>query len=138
MRTVTVSATVDAPAESVREAIRDIEPFMRAAGFDEVAVDGERIRVANAVGIANIELELEVVETPDAVLAYEQREGIFEEMHTEYSVTPAEGAVEVEATTSFTLDVAVVGDILDATIIKRQRRKELRAQLQYIEETVGE
>jgi len=137
MQTISVSSTIAAPAESVRETILDIEPFVRAAGFDEVAVDGERIHVANSVGIADIELELEVVEASDAVLAYEQREGIFEEMRTEYRVTPTDRAVEVAATTSFALDVAVVGGVLDATVIKRQRRRELRAQFEHIEDTVA-
>jgi len=137
METVTVSRTIAASAGAVRDAIRDIEPFMRAAGFDEVTVDGGTIRVANSVGIADIELELAVVEDPDAVLAYEQREGIFEEMRTAYGLTPTADGVEVAATTSFALDVALVGDFLDATVIRRQRRKELEAQLDYVEATAS-
>jgi hypothetical protein len=32
---------VEAPAEALREAILDVDPFMRAVGFDEVTVDGD-------------------------------------------------------------------------------------------------
>jgi len=64
-----------------------LDQFMRASGFDEVHVDGETVRVANEMGIATIELTLELVDRPDADLAYEQRKGIFEEMRTAYTVT---------------------------------------------------
>lgn len=112
----------------------DIEPFMRAAGFDDVSVDGETIHVANSVGIATIELTLERVDTPETDLAYEQREGIFEEMSTEYVVAATPDGSEVTATTEFALDLAVIGDVLDATVIKRQRRKELTAQFDWLEQ----
>ncbi|MFC6793360.1 hypothetical protein ACFQFH_02285 [Halobaculum halobium] len=49
----------------------DTEPFTNSAGFDEVSVDDRTIRVANSVGIAEINLVLEVVDDPDAVIAYE-------------------------------------------------------------------
>jgi carbon monoxide dehydrogenase subunit G len=138
MQTVTVARTIAAPAEAVREAILDVEPFMRAAGFDEVTVDGDEIHLVNRVGIATIELTLEIVDDPTAVLAYEQREGIFESMRTEYHLedTGVEGT-RVEASTDFALDVALVGDLLDSTIIRRQRRKELDAQFDHLEATVG-
>jgi carbon monoxide dehydrogenase subunit G len=137
MRTVTVTRTIAAPAEAVREAILDVEPFMRAAGFDEVAVDGDAIHIGNRVGIATIELELERVDDPTAVLAYEQREGIFESMRTEYHIEAVTDGTRVEATTDFSLDVALVGDLLDSTIIRRQRRKELDAQFDHLEATLG-
>ncbi|AXG07008.1 SRPBCC family protein [Haloplanus rubicundus] len=138
MQTVTVARTIAAPAEAVREAILDVEPFMRAAGFDEVTVDGDEIHLVNRVGIATIELGLERVDDPTAVLAYEQREGIFESMRTEYHLEDAgvEGT-RVEASTDFALDVALVGDLLDSTIIRRQRRKELDAQFDHLEVTLG-
>ncbi|MFB6256068.1 MAG: SRPBCC family protein [Haloplanus sp.] len=138
MRTVTVTRTIDAPATAVRDAITDVEPFMRAAGFDEVAVDGDHIRIGNRVGIATIELDLERVDAPEAVLAYEQREGIFESMRTVYHAEAIDSEqTRVEATTDFALDVALVGDLMDATIIRRQRTKELDAQFDHLEATLG-
>jgi carbon monoxide dehydrogenase subunit G len=137
MQTVTVTRTIAAPAEAVREAILDVEPFMRAAGFDEVTVDGDGIHLTNRVGIATIELGLEIVDDPTAVLAYEQREGIFESMRTEYHIETVTDGTRVEATTDFALDVALVGDLLDSTIIRRQRRKELDAQFDHLEATLG-
>jgi len=53
--------------------MNELDQFMRASGFDEVHVDGETVRVANEMGIATIELTLELVDRPDADLAYEQR-----------------------------------------------------------------
>jgi carbon monoxide dehydrogenase subunit G len=136
MQSVTISRTIEAPDAALREAMLDLEPFMRAAGFDSVDVDGDTIHVANTVGIATIELELAIVPDPAATLTYEQREGIFEAMRTTYTVAPTEDgdASEVTATTQFALDVAIVGDVLDATVIKRQRRAELNAQFDYLED----
>lgn len=143
MQSVSLTRTIDAQPDAVTDAMADLEPFMLAAGFDEVVVDGEELRVANLVGIAEIELVLELVEDSDAALAYEQREGIFETMVTSYAVEANEDgsddeATEVTATTEFAMDVALVGGILDATIIKRQRRKELGAQLEWLAENSGE
>jgi hypothetical protein len=137
MQTVTLTRTIPATEDAVREAMLDLEPFTRAAGFDHVEVDGSTIHVANSVGIADIELELEIVDDPDADLAYEQREGIFEAMRTTFTIMPAADGVDVTATTEFSLDVALVGEFLDATVIKRQRTKELRAQFEYLEDVAG-
>jgi hypothetical protein len=137
MQTVTVTRTVPASVEEVRDAMLDLEPFTRAAGFDEVVVDDQTIRVANKVGIATISLDLEIVDDPDATLAYEQREGIFKEMRTTFTLQPVADGTEVTATTEFALDVALVGEVLDATVITRQRRKELEAQFDYLEDFVG-
>ncbi|GAA0722022.1 carbon monoxide dehydrogenase subunit G [Halorubrum trapanicum] len=134
MNSVTLSRTIDAPPETVRDAMDDLGPFVRSSGFDDVSVDGETVRVANDVGLAAIELTLEVVDDPDADLAYEQREGIFEAMRTAYVVTPTGAGSEVTATTEFALDVALVGDLLDATVIERQRRTELSAQFDWLED----
>lgn len=134
MNSVTLSRSIDASPETVREAMTDLGPFMKASGFDEVTVDGETIRVGNRVGIASIELILEIVDDPDVDLAYEQRDGIFEEMRTEYAVVSRSDGSELTATTEFALDVPVVGDVLDSTIIKRQRRKELSAQFDWLED----
>ncbi|WP_424015312.1 SRPBCC family protein [Halorubrum xinjiangense] len=138
MNTVTPSRTIEAPPETVRDAMADVEAFVRSSGFDEVEVDGETVRVANDVGVASIELTLELVDDPDATLAYEQREGIFEAMRTEYVVAPAAEGSEVTATTEFALDVALIGDLLDATVIERQRRKELAAQFDWLEARCAE
>lgn len=132
MNSLTLSRTIDAPPAVVRESMNRLDQFMRASGFDEVSVDGNTVRVANEMGIATIELTLELVDG-DADLAYEQRDGIFDEMRTTYAVTPVSDGSEVEATTEFALDVAIVGDVLDATIIERQRRTELAAQFDWLE-----
>ncbi|WP_435075213.1 SRPBCC family protein [Halorubrum sp. HHNYT27] len=134
MNSVTLSRTIDASPTAVRESMARIDPFMRASGFDEVLVDGDTVRVANEVGIATIELTLELVDRPEADLAYEQRDGVFDEMRTAYTVAPAPDGSEVVATTEFALDVAIVGDVLDSTIIKRRRRTELTAQFDWLEE----
>jgi len=131
---VTVTRTVPTAPERVREAMADVETFMRAAGFDEVGLDGERLRIANTAGMfLEIELDLELVERSDAVLAYEQREGIFREMWTVYRVEPADGGTTVTATTEFELDVAFAGPLLDASLVTRQRRAELQRQFDYLE-----
>jgi ribosome-associated toxin RatA of RatAB toxin-antitoxin module len=114
--------------------MEDLEAFMRAAGFDEATVDGDEIGLVNRVGIATIELTLECIDDPDAVLAYEQTEGIFESMRTVYHLDDADsGGTRIEATTDFSLDVALVGDLLSATVVKHQRRRELDAQFDYLE-----
>lgn len=133
MEEVTVRMELSAPTDAVRNAIQDLKPFMKAAGFDQVDVDGDFLHVANQVGITTIELKLEIVDHPDADLAYEQREGIFEEMRTTYTVGSTSAGTKISATTQFALDIAIVGEILDSTVIKRQRRKELTAQLDWLE-----
>lgn len=137
MESITLTQTVDAPPDAVREAIQDVEPFMRAAGFDEVSVEGDRMHIANGFALAQISLELDLVEDPDAVLAYEQREGIFESMWTEYALEETDEGTAVTVTTDFELDIAGVGAILDGTVIKRQRKRELTAQFDYLDAEVG-
>jgi len=136
MDSVTVSRTIAAPRPAIRDAVTDLEPFMLAAGFDEVDVDGDEMRVTNRVGIATIELTLERVDDPDGILAYEQREGIFESMRTVYRLHDEGDGTRIDATTDFALDVALVGEMLDATVIKHQRRKELDAQFDHLEAVV--
>ncbi|GAB6859983.1 SRPBCC family protein [Haloplanus litoreus] len=134
METVTVSRTISAPESTLSDAITDVEPFMRAAGFDEVVVEGDEIRITNRVGIAEIQLTLGIIDLPDAVLAYEQCDGLFESMRTVYRLEDAgEVGVRVEAETNFALDVALVGELLDATVVSRQRRRELDAQFDYLD-----
>jgi hypothetical protein len=89
------------------------------------------------MGVATIELTLELVDDRDADLAFVQTEGLFEEMAASYVVVPAEGGSLVTATTEFALDVAVVGSVLDATVVKRQRRSELKAQFDWLAETAA-
>jgi len=134
MRHVAVERTVETDPETVRARMRDVEPFMRAAGFDEVDRAGSTVEIANEVGPVRIELTLELVDDAGAELAYRQRDGIFESMTTRYDVTETDGGTTVEAETEFALDVAVVGSFLDATVIRAQRRRELTAQLDYLAE----
>ncbi|QOS13439.1 hypothetical protein DEQ92_19905 [Haloferax sp. Atlit-6N] len=137
MQTVTVSRTIAASPEETSRAMHDLVPFIRASGFDSVDVDDRDIRVSNKVGPAEITLHLKVVDDADAELAYEQRKGIFEEMRTSYRLEPVSDGVEVTATTEFALDVALIGEFLDSTVISRQRRKELEAQFDYLEEATN-
>ena len=132
METVTVTETIDADVDRLRDAMTDIGPFMRAAGFDDVAVDGDIVRITNGVGLATIELELEIIEDSDAVLAYEQRDGIFDEMVTRYTLTETPGGIEIEARTEFAVQARLVGPVLDTTVVSRQRRRELTAQFDYL------
>lgn len=137
MESVSLQQTFETSPERVRALVTDVERFIQACGFDHVSVDGSAVRIENSVGLATIELDLELVDKPDAVLAYEQRDGIFEEMRTRYELERGDGTTTVTATTDFCLDVALVGMILDATVIKRQRRKELSAQFEYLSEQLA-
>lgn len=136
MQTVTVARKFETSPTCLRKVIRDVEPFMLAAGFDHVSVDGTRIVVANRVGIMEIELTLRIVDDADAALVYEQVDGMFESMRTRYVVTEAGTGSEATAVTEFALDIDVIGEFLDATVIRRQRRRELDAQFDYLEEEV--
>lgn len=132
MHTVSVSRTFDAEPEAVRAAMDDVAAFMRGAEFDEVTRDGDRMTISNHVGLFDIELVLELVDS-DADLAYEQREGIFEAMRTEYHVEDDTDGTTVTATTEHeALDLAVLGPVLDSTVIERQRKTELRAQFDWL------
>lgn len=133
MQEVTVSRDVAADPESVRDGFADMEAFMDAAGFDEVTVEGDRVTVERAIGLAELELTLEIIDGDDA-LTYEQVEGMFDEMTTTYRLDGADGETTITAQTQFELG-GVIGAALDATLIKRQRTKELEDQLAYLEET---
>ena len=132
MQTVSVAETIDTDIDRVRAAVTDIGPFMRAAEFDEVSVDGNSFRITNHVGLATIELTLAVVEDSDAALAYEQRDGIFDEMTTRYVLTESGQGTKVTATTTFEIQARLIGPLLDATVVSRQRRRELTAQMKYL------
>lgn len=137
METVTVSEQFDADIDRARDAITDIGPLMRACGFDGVTVDGDIVTITNHVGLATVELTVEVIDRSDAALAYEQREGIFEEMDTRYVLTETAGGVEITATTEFAIQARLVGPVLDATVVSRQRRRELRSQFDYLGERLS-
>lgn len=134
MQTISLSRDYDTDPEDVRALVEDVKAFTEAGGFDEVDVDGTRIKLRNGVGIATMELTLEIDTEADAALAYRQEEGIFAEMETRYEVEQTATGSRLTGTTSFELDVTLVGDILDATVIKRQRRKEIEAQFDWVEE----
>jgi len=137
MQEVTVTRDVPADPESVRAGFEDVSAFMEAAGFDTVAVAGDRVTVGRTIGLAELELTLELVES-DAAMAYEQVEGMFDEMHTIYRVEADVNGSTVVATTEFELG-GMIGSALDATLIKRQRTQELGDQLAYLErEATGE
>jgi hypothetical protein len=122
----------------VRDLVTDVESLTRAAGFDAVAVDGDRLTIENGFAIARIALDIELVDDPEAVLAYQQVDGIFEEMYTAYELTETEAGRKVTARTDFALDVSVVGGFLDGTVIRRQRKRELRNQFDYLEAETGD
>lgn len=136
MQTVSVSRTLAADADAVRDAVADVERFMRAGGFSEAWVEGDEIFLRQNLGLARIELDLVVADDPAAELAYEQRDGIFDQMRTRYVVEPVDSGTRVTATTDFELG-GVVGSVLDATVVKRKRRSELNAQLDYLESVVA-
>jgi hypothetical protein len=137
MHKVSVERTFDAEPAAVRTAMDDVAAFMRGAGFDEVTLEGDRLTIGNQVGLFDIELVLELVDG-DATLAYEQREGIFESMRTEYHVRgDAEGTAVTATTEHEAIDLAVLGPVLDSTVIERQRKKELRAQFDWLAEQVA-
>jgi len=133
MQSVTVTREIERDPDEVRAAMGDVGAFMRAGKFDDVSVDGDTVTIANSVGLATIELVLDLFEEADTVLAYEQRDGIFEEMVTRYYLEETADGVEVSATTDFALQARLIGPLLDATVIKRQRRVELTNQFDWLE-----
>lgn len=167
MESVTVSRTIDAPVEAVEAEMADLESFMLSAGFDEVSVEGDRMTLVMGFTILRMKLVLDLVESDEHDVVYEQHEGPFEFMRTWYDVeTAGDGDISgedsdgassgddassgdhaddassgdrtvVSATTEFQLRAPAVGSLLDATVIKRQRRKELNAQFDHLEEQVA-
>lgn len=137
MGDVSVSRTFDAAPDDVRAAMEDLEAFMEGAEFDEVSYDGDTLVINNSVGLFGIELVLDVVDADGAALAYEQREGVFESMYTEYTVESDGEETTVTAWTEFTTtDLAVIGTVLDETVVTRQRRTELTAQFDWLADRV--
>lgn len=137
MAQVEVTRTYGASPEEIESVLVDRTAFLRAAGFDRVERDGEYISIENRVGLFEIELLLEIVDG-DAAFAYEQRDGIFESMRTEYHLDGDGGETTVSATTEYeALDLAVVGQVLDKTVVERQRTRELNAQFDWLAEQLG-
>lgn len=135
MQSVSVSRTIPANPETVRDLVTDLEQFMEAGGFSEVSVRDDEIYLRQNIGLGRIELELHVLTDADVALAYEQREGIFNEMRTVYELESVPEGTCITARTVFELG-GVFGSVLDATVVKRKRRSELHAQFDYLEDTV--
>lgn len=138
MQSITISRDLAASPDEVRSLVQDVEPFMRAAGFSTVEVEGDSLTIGKGFAVAKIQLDLRLLEEPDSILAYEQVDGVFEHMHTGYVLEETDEGCRISATTDFELDVAAVGALLDATVIRRQRTKELEQQFDYLETAVGE
>jgi hypothetical protein len=151
MAEVTVTRHVDADPEAVRAAMADIEWFMLAAEFTDVTVEdeagdapddraqpGDVVTVENRVGLATLTLTVELVDDPDAALAYVQADGMFDAMTTRYTLAAGNGGTEVTAWTEFSLGDNVAASALDATLVSRQRRSELTAQLDALVERFGD
>lgn len=137
MASVTVERTLDAAPAAVRELLEDVGPFVRACGFDDVAVDGDRVHIENRVGLITIEMTVRVVDREGAAFAYEHVEGPFAEMETRYELAELEDGTRITAATTFALDVGLLGQVMDATLVKRQRRRELEAQFDWLEERLA-
>lgn len=137
MKTVSERRTFAAPPDRVRDLItEDVPAFVRASGFDDVTVEGEHITVSRDVGLATFQLTLAPIDG-DAALEFEQTDGLFEAMWTAYRVEPAPEGCTLSAETEFTLG-GVLGPVLDATLIERQRRQEFDLQFDYVAEQLDE
>lgn len=133
MTRVTAERHFDADAGTVRRAIRsDPESFAAAAGFDEVTVTTDRIEFERSLGVASLELVVELDHDADAVLAFDAVSGIFERMRTEYCVEPDGSGALLTAWTDFTLGGALA-TAFDGTLVAKQRKREFEAQFDYLE-----
>jgi hypothetical protein len=131
METVTVKRSFNASERAVRDCIfEDVPAFIRASGFDRVTVEDESYTVARDIGIATFELTLDRVRS-DELLEFEQVEGIFDRMWTEYRLEPTPDGCALIATTDFTLG-GVLAPVLDGTMIKTQRKREFELQFDYV------
>ncbi|MFW6458407.1 MAG: SRPBCC family protein [Halodesulfurarchaeum sp.] len=132
METVTVKRSLPASKSVVRELVRsDIPAFVRASGFDRVRVDGESYTVSRNIGFATLELTLERVAS-ESLLEFEQVEGMFDRMWTEYRLEETGAGCELIATTEFTLG-GILAPVLAGTMIKSQRTREFELQFDYVE-----
>ncbi len=131
MEKVRVSRSFEASGRRVRETVRkDVPAFIRASGFDSVTVEGDLYTVSRNIGLATFELTLERVES-DELLEFEQIEGIFDRMWTEYRLEDQTHGCELVATTEFTLG-KILGPVLDGTMINTQRVREFELQFDYV------
>jgi len=136
MASVTRSRFIDAPPDIVERVITaDIAALMQAANYDSVRFEGDRLELEQTLGLASLSLTLRQIDDADATLAFEQVDGHFERMVTEYDVEPSDGGTTVSARTEFTLG-GITGSVLDETLVRRQRGRELEAQLEYVERVV--
>ncbi len=135
MAKVEIEWHLEASPQAVRDVVADVESFMLAAGFDEVRVEEERLHLEMVLGIARMDLTLKFIDNHPSVLAYEQIDGIFESMMTYYEVEAEDSGSLIRGVTEFQLG-GVVGSILDATIIKRQRTREFESQFEWLEQQV--
>lgn len=133
MASVTRSRFFGTDPETVEGVIADdIGAFMQAGGYDSVSVEGDRVEIERRLGLANLSLTLRPIDVDGAVLAFEQESGLFEEMTMYYAAEPTDGGTELEARTEFTLG-GVTGNVLDDTVIRRQRTSEIELQFDYVE-----
>lgn len=131
METVTVTRSFDAPEVAVREVVLDdIPAFVRASGFDRIDVVDEAITVSKDIGMATFELTLEQRES-NHLLAFEQTEGLFDRMWTDYRLDSDEDGSKLTATTEFSLG-GVLAPVLEPTMITRQRTREFERQFDYV------
>lgn len=132
METVTKRRSLAASPAAVRELITgDVPAFIRASGFDDVTVADGCYTVSRDIGMATFELTLAPIDG-DAVLEFKQIDGLFEEMWTAYRVDDTPEGCTLSAETEFTMG-GVLGPVLDATLIERQRTKEFELQFDYVE-----
>lgn len=136
MAAISHSRFVPADPAAVEQAITDdVGAFVSAAGYDSVEVSGDSVDIERQLGLATLALSLRLVEDDEATLAFRQEDGMFEELTMEYLVEPDADGTQLSAQTEFTLG-GVTGSVLDETIVRRQRTKELEAQFDYVEQTV--
>lgn len=125
------------PTAVERVITADVPAFIRAAGYDSVSVDGERVGIERRLGLATLSLTLRPIQDDDATLAFEQESGVFDEMTMYYAVEPTGEGTQLMAKTEFTLG-GVTGSVLDETVVRRQRTSEIEAQFDYVDRHLGE
>ena len=136
MASVTRSRFLQADPETVKDVItNDVPGFIRAAGYDSVSVDGDRIGIERRLGLATLSLTLRPIDADESTLAFEQESGLFEEMTMHYVVESTDGGSELTARTEFTLG-GVTGSVLDDTVVRRQRTSEIEDQFAYVERKI--